>query len=152
MNKSIPNTPLLLSLAGLVPFFWGALTLANTNLMAWGQMWLGTGLVGTQVQINYSAVIMSFMSGVLWGFSTKTTQLKAAICYTLSVLPALAVFFLVSTNSENKIEFLMVGFCLLIVLDLIFFRLDLTPPWWLRLRTVITFLVLLSLSAQFILS
>ena len=152
MNKSIPNAPLLLSLAGLAPFFWGALTLANTNLMAWGQMWLGTGLVGTQVQISYSAVIMSFMSGVLWGFSTKTTQLKAAICYTLSVLPALAVFFLVSTNPENKIEFLMVGFCLLIVLDLIFSKLDLTPPWWLRLRTVITSLVLLCLSAQFTLS
>jgi len=108
--------------------------------------------VGTQVQISYSAVIMSFMSGVLWGFSTKTTQLKAAICYTLSVLPALAVFFLVSTNPENKIEFLMVGFCLLIVLDLIFSKLDLTPTWWLRLRTVITSLVLLCLSAQFILS
>ena len=152
MNKSIPNAPLLLSLAGLAPFFWGALTLANANLMAWGQMWLGTGLVGTQVQINYSAVIMSFMSGVLWGFSTKTTQLKAAICYTLSVLPALAIFFLVSTNSENKIEFLMVGFCFLIFLDLIFYKLDLTPTWWLRLRTVITSLVLLCLSAQFILS
>ena len=149
MNKPIPNAPLLLSLAGLAPFFWGALTLANTDLMAWSQMWLGKGFVGDQVQISYSAVIMSFMSGVLWGFSTKTTQLKAAICYTLSVLPALAVFFLISTNSENKIEFLMVGFCLLIVLDLIFFKLDLTPPWWLHLRIGITFLVLLCLSAKF---
>ena len=100
MNKPIPNAPLLLSLAGLAPFFWGALTLANTDLMAWSQMWLGKGFVGAQVQISYSAVIMSFMSGVLWGFSTKTTQLKAAICYTLSVLPALAVFFLISTNSS----------------------------------------------------
>jgi hypothetical protein len=152
LNKPIPNAPLLLSLAGLAPFFWGALTLANTDLMAWGQMWLGKGLVGAQVQISYSAVIMSFMSGVLWGFSTKTTQLKAAFCYTLSVLPALAVFFLISTNSENKIEFLMVGFGLLIVLDLIFSRLDLTPSWWLRLRISITFLVILSLSAKFALA
>ena len=149
MNKSIPTAPLVLGLAGLAPFFWGALTLANTDLMEWGKIWLGSGFVGAQVQISYGAVIISFMSGVLWGFSTKTTQLKAAICYALSVLPALAVFFLISTNSDNKIEFLMAGFCSLLVLDLIFFKLGLTPTWWLRLRASITCLVLLCLSVQF---
>ncbi len=142
MNKSIPTAPLVLGLAGLAPFFWGALTLANTDLMEWGKIWLGSSFIGAQVQISYGAVIISFMSGVLWGFATKTHGRTAVLCYVLSVLPALWAFFLMSSPTALTRPYLIAGFFGLFILDLVFFQLQLTPNWWLRLRLLLTTIVL----------
>ena len=150
MKNSIPITPLLLSLAGLLPFVWGMLTRVSSPLMMWSELWLGNGLTGTNVQLTYGTVIMCFMSGVLWGFATKTKQTQAIICYSLSILPALGVFFLVSSNTENKLTFLMLGFVVLFFIDFLFSKLSLTPSWWLRLRGGLTGLVLFCLAAPHI--
>ncbi len=66
----IPRAPLLLGLAGLIPFLWGALSVLRPEVAAWGAGALGPRFVGPYVQLFYGAVILSFMSGVLWGFAT----------------------------------------------------------------------------------
>ena len=88
----IPTAPLLLGLAGLIPFVWGALTVLAPDLQAWGASHLGPRFVGPYVQLFYGSVILSFMSGVLWGFATKAQGGQAATGYVLSVIPALWAF------------------------------------------------------------
>jgi hypothetical protein len=51
---------------------------------------------GTYVSLTYGTVILSFMSGVLWGFATKAEGQAAALGYALSVIPALWAFFMVN--------------------------------------------------------
>ena len=92
--RNVPTTALLLGLAGLIPFVWGALTYLNAGLANWGASALGPRFVGPYIQLAYGAVILSFMSGVLWGFASKTSGARAAIGYILSVIPALWAFFM----------------------------------------------------------
>ena len=70
----IPRAPLLLGLAGLIPFIWGAMTILFPDLAIWGQMTLGGRFIGPYIQLFYGAIILAFMSGVLWGFAAKTDR------------------------------------------------------------------------------
>lgn len=142
MIQSIPRTPLILGLAGLLPFFWGAATVLRPELGSWGIQTLGNRFVGPYVQLFYGAVIMAFMSGVLWGFATKSDQ---PIGYVLSVIPALWAFFMTGGGPTTAAFNLVIGFVALLLIDWHFWRQDLTPKWWLSLRSLLTALVLISL-------
>jgi hypothetical protein len=148
MTQAIPKAPLILGLSGLIPFIWGALSHASPDVMTWGASWVGAGLLGAAVQTTYGAVILSFMSGVLWGFATKAQGVTATACYVMSVLPALWVFYVMSSGVDPKISYLMAGFAGLFILDAIFYQLGLTPRWWLHLRGLLTTIVLLCLSVS----
>ncbi|MDE4275684.1 DUF3429 domain-containing protein [Phaeobacter gallaeciensis] len=145
MNR-IPLVPLALGLAGLIPFVWGAATLWLPDLQAWGSSHLGPRFVGPYVQLFYGSVILSFMSGVLWGFATKTSGAKAAAGYALSVIPALWAFFMTGGGPLSAGTNLIYGFAGLLLLDCVFSIWNLTPHWWLRLRVLLTLVVILSLS------
>ena len=142
----IPRAPLALGLAGLIPLIWGALSYLHPGLAAWGQELLGTRFVGPYVQLFYGSVILSFMSGVLWGFATKADGRLAAVCYALSVLPALWAFFMTGGGPTSAGMNLMFGFAGLLLLDVAFQAWGLTPGWWLRLRVGLTAVVILCLS------
>ncbi|WP_171102765.1 DUF3429 domain-containing protein [Ruegeria sp. HKCCD7255] len=144
--NGIPRAPLFLGLAGLIPFVWGALTLLNSDLQAWGSRALGPRMVGPYVQLFYGSVILSFMSGVLWGFATKTAGTKAIICYGLSVLPALWAFFMTGGGPVAAGLNLMTGFVGLLILDALFWQWGLAPRWWLKLRLLLTTVVVLCLA------
>ena len=142
----IPRAPFLLGLAGLIPFLWGALTLLVPGLTEWGTDVLGPRFVGPYVQLFYGSVILSFMSGVLWGFATKTDGARAATGYGLAVLPALWAFFMTGGGPVSAGTNLIFGFLGLLLLDFAFFRWGLTPDWWMRLRVLLTTAVVLCLS------
>ena len=142
----IPTTPLVLGLAGLIPFLWGAATYLNTDLQAWGATTFGARFVGPYVQLFYGSVILSFMSGVLWGFATKATGTRAAAGYTLSVLPALWAFFMTGGGPISAGTNLIFGFVGLLILDAAFSRWNLTPAWWMRLRVLLTSIVVACLA------
>ncbi|NOE18563.1 MULTISPECIES: DUF3429 domain-containing protein [Ruegeria] len=144
--NGVPKAPLYLGLAGLIPFVWGALTYLNSDLNAWGAQTFGPRFVGPYVQLFYGSVILSFMSGVLWGFATKTSGSKAALCYLLSVLPALWAFAMTGGGPVNAGTNLMYGFAGLLLLDALFSYWRLTPVWWMRLRILLTAVVLASLA------
>ncbi|MEM7718756.1 MAG: DUF3429 domain-containing protein [Pseudomonadota bacterium] len=143
---NIPLAPLALGLAGVIPFLWGAATLFSVDLTSWGIRTLGPRFVGPFVLLNYGQIILAFMSGVLWGFATKSDGEQAAINYALSVLPALWVFFTVGAGPTSSAIYLMAGFIALLGLDFTFQRQGLTPDWWMRLRTLLTVIVVCCLA------
>lgn len=143
---AIPRSALILGLAGVIPFAWGVLTLLSEGVALWGQSTLGPRFVGPFVQLNYGQIILSFMSGVLWGFATKAEGGQAATGYALSVIPALWAFFMTGGGAVTAGTNLIFGFLGLLVLDYAFWRWGLAPTWWMHLRVLLTALVVLCLS------
>lgn len=143
----IPRAPLLLGLAGLLPFVAGAFisTIADIPPPD-GDYPLIVSSDGTKLLVLYGTIILSFMSGVLWGFATKATGPAATIGYILSVLPALWTLVMRGGTDTDTLLYLLIGFLGLLVLDLYFFRADLTPPWWMRLRGILTSVVVICLT------
>lgn len=143
----IPRTPLLLGLAGLLPFFWGAAGTLWPGFAAIGADLVGPGLVGVPVLTRYGVVILAFMSGVIWGFAAHADDRRAPLAYVLSVIPALWAFFLVPGPGPAALIFLIAGFVGLLGIDWLFWSQDLAPRWWMRLRVLLTFAVVTSLTA-----
>lgn len=143
--NTVPRSALILGLAGLLPFLWGAATVLRPELALWGQMNLGGRFIGPYVQLFYGAIILAFMSGVLWGFATKATGQMATASYVLSVIPALWAFFMTGGGPTTAAVNLIVGFLGLLLLDWHFWRLGLAPPWWMHLRGLLTAIVILTL-------
>lgn len=144
--SDIPRAPLALGLAGLLPFVWGALTVLNPALQAWGVQTLGPRFVGPYVMLFYGAIILSFMSGVLWGFATKAEGQVAATGYALSVIPALWAFFMTGGGPVWAGSSLIAGFVGLLGLDWLFWRYGLAPAWWMTLRVLLTAIVVICLA------
>ncbi len=146
MTDYIPRPALILGLAGLIPFLWSAATHLSPALSSWAGQWLPPMFLGSYVGLTYGSLILAFMSGVLWGFATKADGREAAIAYWLSVIPALWVFFMVSDATATSAIFLAAGFVGLLFLDAMFAAWGLAPPWWLRLRVMLTVVVLACLA------
>lgn len=144
--QSIPKTALILGVAGLLPFVWGAATALSPGLAGWGGRFVGPLFLGTYVSLTYGTVILSFMSGVLWGFATKASGPEAASGYILSVAPALWAFFMVNGNPGDAAVNLFAGFVGLLLLDWHFWKMGTAPDWWLRLRIGLTLVVLACLA------
>ena len=141
----VPRAPLILGLAGLIPFVWGALTTMAPDLQTWGRINIGPRFIGPYVGLAYGTVILSFMSGVLWGFAAKAPDDAASFGYGLSVLPALWAFFMVGGGPVSAGTSLVFGFLALLILDWQFWRLGLTPSWWMQLRVLLTSIVVICL-------
>jgi hypothetical protein len=138
----IPRPALLLGLAGVLPFGWGVLTMQIDALSHFTLAFAGSRFIGPSVQLFYGAVILSFMSGVLWGFSTNSKGKFSIVGYSLSVLPALWAFFSVGDRPEQTGQNLIIGFLGLLVIDWFFWSRSFTPIWWMKLRIFLTFLVI----------
>ncbi|MEL6806392.1 MAG: DUF3429 domain-containing protein [Pseudomonadota bacterium] len=146
----IPRAPLILGLLGLIPFIWGAASVMVDDFAALGLQYLGPRFIGPYVQLAYGTVILSFMSGVLWGFATKASGAQAATGYSLSVLPALWAFFMIGGGPTAAAINLIFGFLGVLMLDFAFFRWGLTPPWWMGLRILLTAIVVACLTVTVI--
>ena len=138
MFKDISKSALLLGMAGLLPFIWGAVTMFNPDLAVWTTRMIGARFVGPYVGLAYGTVILAFMSGVLWGFSTKADGGQATTGYALSVLPALWAFVMVGGGPVSAGMNLIAGFVALLVLDFAFWTWGLAPRWWMALRVILT--------------
>lgn len=141
----IPRAALALGLAGLLPFGWGVATVLIPALNELTLATLGPRFAGTAVLISYGSVILSFMSGVLWGFAARGAESQYR-GYALSVLPALWVFFMVGGGPSQALSALLVGYLALLRIDWQFSAWGLTPGWWMRLRLILTAGVVLALA------
>lgn len=141
----IPRSALILGLAGVLPFLWGVVTIYNEAAMAWTVSTIGPRFIGPYVGLAYGTVILSFMSGALWGFATKAKGGQAATAYALAVLPALWAFFMIGGGPVSAGMNLIFGFVGLLVLDFAFWRWGLAPSWWMNLRSILTAAVVVCL-------
>ncbi len=142
----IPRVAIGLGLAGLLPFLWGLGTFWLDDVHDLTMGTLGPRFVAPYVSLTYAAMILSFMSGVLWGFATRAAPAVAGFFYALSVLPALWAFFLVGEGVVSSARFLIAGFIFLFGLDWLFWQQGLAPDWWMRLRGMLTAGVVLCLA------
>lgn len=145
-DRRIPRAPLLLGLAGLIPFLWSAATHLSPALAGWAGQFLSPMFLGSVVGLTYGTIILSFMSGVLWGFAAKAEGREAAVAYALSVVPALWAFLMVTDATANSVIYLGAGFVGLLLLDAMYSAWGLAPRWWLRLRVMLTVVVLTCLA------
>ena len=137
-DAPIPRSALVLGLAGLLPFVWGVVTLWSPSAALQTVALVGPRFIAPYVGLFYGAIILSFMSGVLWGFASKAEGQVAASGYALSVLPALWAFFTTGGGSESAAIALIAGFVGLLALDWLFWRHGLAPAWWMKLRVILT--------------
>lgn len=131
--SAVPRPALWLGLAGLLPFLWGTVTALLPELDAF----LGGRFAGVALLTGYGIVILSFMSGVIWGFATRADGAGATALYALSVVPALWAFSL----GPVSLWLLALGFVTLLGVDAYCARAGLAPPWWMRLRLLLTTVV-----------
>ncbi len=144
--SGIPCSALILGVTGLIPFVWGAamtlgLVASDMNDLTVESYWQRVFADGPTLLIDYGTIILSFMSGVLWGFATRAKGRMQALGFALSVVPALWAFIAVTGPLPTQAMNLILGFVGLLALDWVFTRARLTPPWWMRLRVLLTAIV-----------
>jgi hypothetical protein len=146
--KKIPNSALILGLAGLIPFFWGAATSLDFVLENLKLTGLSEEYTGSSINLIYGTIILAFMSGVLWGFAANVSDKKRPVGFILSVLPALWAFFTFNGILINPFMSLIIGFLGVFAVDIRFYYWQITPEWWLSLRSILTFFVIIFLSVN----
>lgn len=124
---------------------WGVVTMWVPPAAQLTMSTVGPRFIGPFVGLSYGTVILAFMSGVLWGFATRASPQVAATGYALSVLPALWAFFMVGGGPVSAAIALIAGFVGLLGLDWMFWNQGLAPPWWMKLRILLTGIVILCL-------
>jgi len=142
MTGSIPPAALALGLAGVLPF--AAVALAPYTGLA-----EPTGLGWVYHLLIYGLTILAFMSGCIWAFAARAGD---AIGYALSTLPALygATLLMVAlpfglATERGCTVLLALGFTALLALDWRAAARGQTPVWWMRLRVILTSLVVVFL-------
>ena len=146
--KKIPNSALILGLSGLIPFFWGTVTSLDFVLESLKLTGLSEQYIGPRISLIYGTIILAFMSGVLWGFAANIEDKRRPVGLTLSVLPALWAFFTFSGTLINPFISLIIGFLGVFAVDVRFYYWQLTPEWWLSLRSILTLFVIIFLSVN----
>ena len=142
MNPHILEKDLVhrLGYAGLIPFF--LLTLA-----CWvaDPAWLGVFIKG---QLAYGVLILSFLGGVHWGAIMLSTGLSAEVskrALLWSVAPALAGWFATMVGGFG-FAVLIIGFIAAYRVDKRLFLVYGVAPWFIRLRFVLTCVVVAALA------
>lgn len=130
MIRAVPRAALALGLAGLIPFIYGAAATYAPDFRPFG-------LGGRRVLELYGLIIFAYMSGVFWGFAAAGGAVGWR-AMTLSVLPAVAVFLVLIAAPDATLAALLVGFPSLLLIDFVFWRVKLAPPWWMTLRLILT--------------
>lgn len=147
----IPSSALLLGLAGLIPFLWGASSSASL-LLTYMPLSPPAAFTGASLLAAYGTIILSFMAGVIWGFAAKAGGPWMPLGLALSTVPALWIFFFTGQPHGPQLIALIFGFMGLLALDLACARKNLTPGWWLPLRLLLTAVVVFCLVIGFLLT
>jgi len=140
----IPRSAFSLGVAGLIPFVAAALIVVmDEPVVTEGSYALFYPSDGVKIALSYGVIILSFMSGCLWAFALNA---KAPAFYlALSVIPALYCFFYVTGKDSEQLMALAFGFLGLLILDYVMVRAQLAPSWWMRLRILLTAVVVVCL-------
>lgn len=140
-----PLSAMVLTAAGVLPFLLAAMMSLTGREFVVGVAPFTFPADGRSLAIGYGIVILSFMSGALWGLAAQARTLRMP-GLVLSVLPALYTYFLVLRARGAEQQGLMIGFGGLLALDAAFQLLGMAPRWWLTLRVPATIVVFICLA------
>lgn len=145
----IPTSALLLGLAGLIPFLWGAASSASL-LLAYMPISLPPAFTSAAILTAYGTIILSFMAGVIWGFAAKGLGPWMPAGLAFSTVPAVWIFFFTGQPDSIQLIALILGFIGLLALDRACVQRNLAPEWWLPLRLLLTGVVVFCLAIGFL--
>ena len=131
MSKTaIPPYPLLLGLAGLIPFWALAIGLSMHGAL---------GVVPAQLDMalaTYGAIIVSFLGGIRWGLAVPTGD--AGRNYAFSVVPSLVGWALLAAPEPWRLAGLGMVALALGPIDLGLVRSGMAPAWFGTLRIILS--------------
>jgi hypothetical protein len=143
-STSVPRTPLLLGILGLVPFV--VLSLA---IIAGRDLPLFEDADSLRVAlVGYGVVILSFLGGVRWGLAITQTEAgnaKANRDFVIAVVPALIGWFAWFQPSPADLWWLAVAHIILGLLDYGLACRIIVPEWHGRLRLALAAIAALCL-------
>lgn len=146
-SQVIPLPALTLGLAGLIPFFVSAVVAWIPNVLSVAlqdnaAVFSSPDLIKQKAILalgTYGAVILSFLGGIRWGnILNNKTQVGRWGPLTLSVLPSLIAWPALLLPAVWMLSLLAAGFVLQYAADIEAVRQKILPPWFGRLRTVLT--------------
>jgi hypothetical protein len=136
----VPFAVLAVGWAGMIPFLYGiALIFAEAGSLPTLGFFSADAVGGVRMLERFGAVVLAFMGGCLWGFSSGGGRAPAAAA-TLgaAALPALWAALAIQPTPELSCIWLAIGFGLLQALDIAFQRSGIAPAYWLSLRLPLT--------------
>jgi hypothetical protein len=140
----IPTTALVLGLAGLIPFVAGALS-------QWMALPLMPRSYGLSVIVVYGAIILSFLGGIRWGTALGPYDARRqAMEFSASVAGSLAGLVAVFLAPVASLTLLIAGFLVQGLWDVTSVEAGRLPPWFGRLRMILTAGAVLSLVAALV--
>ncbi|MFV0474685.1 MAG: DUF3429 domain-containing protein [Pikeienuella sp.] len=134
MKLPFPRPPLLIGLAGLAPFAYGALS-AQIPAIASD---FAPPLMVLEI---YGPMLFAFLSGAFWGFASGSSRVSGRAGWRwlgLAAAPAALLFVATIVEPGEIVSLLLFGFPALLAIDFLFWRAKLAPRWWLPLRVLLT--------------
>ncbi|MFK7852913.1 MAG: DUF3429 domain-containing protein [Granulosicoccus sp.] len=154
-EQVIPTPALVLGVAGLLPFIATALASCTPSNIIELLAGAHSAPALKQLALNalgaYGAVILSFLGGIRWGsLLSDTSRLQQWQPLALSVVPSLIAWPALLLKPSLMLSILVVGFLFQFALDVKAVKRGELPPWFGRLRTILTTGAVLSLLAGLI--
>lgn len=134
-SKRIPRAALWLGLTGAIPFA------AGDVAVIFPELWPDLTMVADHAVKTYGAVILSFLGGVRWGLGMQKHREDRSRTLALSVVPALFGWFALFLDGAWPILALAAALGLQGIWDVRTTVSDRAPPWYPRLRVILTVLV-----------
>ena len=136
----IPETVKIISFLGLVPFVMGALGTFKLDIFS-----LVTNAFFVDTALLYSALILSFLGGCLFGFETLSEPFPKKARLWIAVLPS--IWALIALQIPNfEASAMIIGFMVVFECDRRAHRHKTTPEWWIGLRLPLTICVIVALA------
>ncbi|GAA0573144.1 DUF3429 domain-containing protein [Caenispirillum bisanense] len=137
-HRRLARTAAVLGFAGLIPFYVGA-----------AGVWMARhpfDVMAHKAQITYGAVILAFLGAVHWGLVLRMPYGVPRLMLVWGVVPPLVGWAALAFSAPLSHAIMMLGFLAAFAADHRAALSGLTPPWYGRLRLVLTTLVLLALA------
>jgi hypothetical protein len=132
--RRVPLAALLLGVAGLLPTLLALFVRLAAGATPDHSLPLALGALG----LLYSALILSFLGGIWWGLAAAQLRPEEAPgLLAVSVVPTVVALVLVGLSLRWPMPAsLLLGLAIALtpLVDRALGRMDLTPPWWMRLR------------------
>ncbi len=131
-ERKIPRAPLVLGVAGLIPFW--ILTLALVTGVGFGYAPSAIAFA----LVAYGAVIISFTGGIRWGIAvTAEEQEPATREYAISVIPSLLGWMVLLLPPDWQLGTLATLVILVGLFDYGMVCREVAPEWFSRLRLIL---------------
>ena len=138
-NRAVPFSAILLGFSGLLPF----IIFSSLEIVEWD-----IGISDTTFALRaYSAVILSFLGGVIWGIGIQNYReqaiddMKITLILVISVIPSLIGWIGLLVDQTLGVWFLLFGFVLIFLIDLRLGKNYIAPDWYPQLRKPLTAIV-----------